>query len=202
MLFLANFTPPPPLTLRHTSRDPPKVRHTSRTPRFLEGIVQNTQTKAPLYKCCLNCSRGFLSGVLSGGLLSGRFCPGWFLSVPVLSEYICYNRKLNITLNSMFRMYDKKCISVTSHALYPLSQTVTPSRTPSPFERYVLYGRPLVDCVVQTRIYLYFISIALRRSLKLPRRRSTLYRWFSRAFRWPSPHRCNSPAFRFSRAFC
>src|SRR6218665_1589840 len=36
-------------------------------------------------------------------------------------------------------------ISVTSHALYPLplSQTVTPSRTPSPLERDVLYGRPL-----------------------------------------------------------
>src|SRR6218665_2049663 len=41
-------------------------------------------------------------------LLSGRFCPGWFLPVPVLSEYICYVRKLNITLNFMFRMYDKK----------------------------------------------------------------------------------------------
>src|SRR6218665_1181294 len=38
----------------------------------------------------------------------------------------------------------KNCISVTSHAPYPLplSQTVTP-RTPSPLERDVLYGRPL-----------------------------------------------------------
>src|SRR6218665_2257109 len=37
------------------------------------------------------------------------------------------------------------CISVTSHALdpLPLSQTVTPSRTPSPLERDVLYGRSL-----------------------------------------------------------
>jgi len=26
--------PPPSVTLRHTSRDPPKVRHTSRTPHF------------------------------------------------------------------------------------------------------------------------------------------------------------------------
>ena len=37
-------------------------------------------------------------------------------------------------------------LSVTSHALGPppLSQTVTPSRTPSPLERDVglLYGRP------------------------------------------------------------
>ena len=44
----------------------------------------------------------------------------------------------------MFHMYDKKCKSVTSHAPDPLpmSQTVTPSRTPSPLERDVLYGRP------------------------------------------------------------
>ena len=36
------------------------------------------------------------------------------------------------------------CISVTSHAIdpLPLSQTVTPSRTTSPLERDVLYGRP------------------------------------------------------------
>src|SRR6218665_3278528 len=40
----------------------------------------------------------------------------------------------------------KICISVTSHALdpFPLSQTVTPSRTPYPLERDVLYGRPLI----------------------------------------------------------
>src|SRR6218665_3312702 len=43
----------------------------------------------------------------------------------------------------------KICISVTSLALdpSPLSQTVTPSRTPSPFERDVLYGRPLEPSV-------------------------------------------------------
>jgi len=82
---------------------------------------------------------------LSGGVLSGRFCLGWLLSVPVLSEYICYIRKLNITLNFMFRMYDKKFISVTSHALspLPLSQTVTPSRTPSPSSMTYFMDGPL-----------------------------------------------------------
>ena len=47
----------------------------------------------------------------------------------------------------------KKCISVTSHARYPLplSQTVTPSRTPSP-ERDVLYGRPL-NTQIHTHTY-------------------------------------------------
>jgi len=41
----------------------------------------------------------------------------------------------------------QKFISVTSHALdiSPLSQTVTPSRTPSPLERDVLYGRPPIS---------------------------------------------------------
>src|SRR6218665_690776 len=45
---------------------------------------------------------------LSWGFLSGRFCPVWFLSVPLLSEYVCYNRKLNITLKFRFHMCDKK----------------------------------------------------------------------------------------------
>ena len=78
--------------------------------------------KSPLYKFPLNCSRGFCAGVLSGGLLSGRFCPGWFLSVPLLSEYICYNRKLNITLNFMFPMYDAldPTCHKQSHRLGPL----------------------------------------------------------------------------------
>src|SRR6218665_2447294 len=39
-------TPSSPVTLCHTSRDPPKVRHTSRTPRFSVGLVQKTRTKA------------------------------------------------------------------------------------------------------------------------------------------------------------
>src|SRR6218665_551371 len=65
-------------------------------------------------------SRGFCPGFCQRvfscleGFVRGGFCPS-----PLL-EYICYIRKLNITLNFMFRMYDKKCISVTSHALYPL----------------------------------------------------------------------------------
>src|SRR6218665_1967706 len=89
-LFLDNFNPPPPVTLRHTSRDsPPKVRHTSRTPhRFLEGLVQKLGQK-PLVQILSELFAGvFVRGVLSGSLLSGRFRLGWFLFVPVLSEYI------------------------------------------------------------------------------------------------------------------
>src|SRR6218665_4014909 len=78
-LFLANFDPlPPPChTLSHIPGAPPKVRHTSRAPQFLVGLVKKTN-KSPLYKFSLNCSQGYLSG----GLLSERFCPGWFLSIP------------------------------------------------------------------------------------------------------------------------
>src|SRR6218665_1791854 len=111
-LFLANFYP---LPLSHFVT-PPKVRHTSRTPPdFLVGLVQKIRTKAP----CTN-SLSIVCGFLSGrvcqrvfcleGFVLGGFCP--FL---LLSQYICYNRKFKITLNFMFHMYDKKCISVTSH---------------------------------------------------------------------------------------
>src|SRR6218665_1825544 len=62
---------------------------------------------------CLSCG-GSCPGVLSGvfcleGFVRGGFCPS-----PILSEYICYDTKLNITLNFMFHMYDKKIISVTT----------------------------------------------------------------------------------------
>src|SRR6218665_1519798 len=129
-LFFANFYPPTPChTLPHLGT--PKSTHTYQDPPIFNKPTTKTRTKAPLYKFSLNCSRAFLSG----GLLSGRFCPGWFLSVPLLSECICYNRKLNITLNFMFHMQDKKIYKhdvTCSCPPAPLSQTVTHSRTPSP----------------------------------------------------------------------
>src|SRR6218665_18983 len=71
------FLPLPPVTLRHTSRDPPKVRHTSRTPPpIFRRPSTKSQDKSPLYKFCLNCSWGLLSGGLSGGLLSSRVLSG------------------------------------------------------------------------------------------------------------------------------
>src|SRR6218665_436023 len=76
-------------------------------------------------------SRGLLFGSFSGFLLSGRVRLGRFLSVPLLSEYIHCNRKLNITFNFRLHMYEfffKKCDDTCS--LTPLSQTVTPTRSP------------------------------------------------------------------------
>src|SRR6218665_425100 len=63
------------------------------------GLVQKSRTK-------VSCTNS-ISIVRGGLILSGGFCPCWFLSVPLVSQYICYNRKLNITLNFMFHMYDK-----------------------------------------------------------------------------------------------
>src|SRR6218665_1831383 len=135
-LFLANFDPLPLSHFVTHPRTPLKyVTHLGHPPQFLVGLVQSSRTKVPCTNSISIVREGFCPG----------FCPGWFLSVPLVSQYICYSRKLNITLNFMFHMYDRNCISVTSHALYPLhlSQTVTHSRTSSPLEGDVLYGRPL-----------------------------------------------------------
>src|SRR6218665_605864 len=84
-LFLANFDPPPSVTLCHTSRDPPKVCHTSRTLYTCTKI----RNKSHLYKFYLNYSlRVFVRGFCQGGLLSGRFCPGWFCPFPLNSVAI------------------------------------------------------------------------------------------------------------------
>src|SRR6218665_2734703 len=86
-LFLANFYPfPPPChTSSHILGHPENPSHIS--------IFRRPSTKDPdkshLVQILSQLFVGvFVRGVLSGGLLSGRFCPGWFLSVPVLSEYI------------------------------------------------------------------------------------------------------------------
>jgi len=95
-------------TLSHIP-GPLKVRHTSRTPPIFSRPSTRNPDKSPLYKFSLNCSRGFLSeGFCQGVLCLEGFVQGGFCSFPLLSEYICYNRKLNITLNFMFHMYDKK----------------------------------------------------------------------------------------------
>src|SRR6218665_3215378 len=80
-LFLANFDPLPLVTLCHTSRDPSKVRHTSRTSPIFNRPSTKIPDKSLLYKFYLNCSE-VLSRGGAGGLLSRRFCPGWFLFVP------------------------------------------------------------------------------------------------------------------------
>src|SRR6218665_3047493 len=104
--YVTSFWPllPPPLSHFVTHPETPKsTSHISNHLPVLVGLVglQETRTKTPCIS--LNCSRGFLTGSFClEGFVPGGFCP--FL---LQSEYICYNRKLNITLNFMFHMYDK-----------------------------------------------------------------------------------------------
>src|SRR6218665_3909414 len=101
-------SPSPYHTSSHIPGPPESTSHISDLPIFRRPSTKN-RDKSPLVQILSQLFAGnFVRGVLSEGLLSGRFCPGWLLSFPVLLEYICYNRKLDITLNFMFRMYDKK----------------------------------------------------------------------------------------------
>src|SRR6218665_1316740 len=65
MLFLANFDPPAPVTLWHTSRDPQKYVTHLGPPIFSRPSTKDPD-KSPMYKFSLNCSRGFVQGALSG----------------------------------------------------------------------------------------------------------------------------------------
>src|SRR6218665_1378316 len=85
-------------------RTPSKVRHTSLTPRFFSRPSRKNPDKRPLYKFSLNCSWDFCPGgcVRGGGLLAGRFCAGWFLSIPpsvtihLLQEKVKHHFKFHV----------------------------------------------------------------------------------------------------------
>ena len=97
-LFLANFDP---LPLSHFVKHPgtsQKVRHTSRNPPFLVGLVQKVRIKAPCTKSLSIVREGFCPGAFVGVFCLGDFVLGGFCPYPLLSEYICYSRKLKITL--------------------------------------------------------------------------------------------------------
>src|SRR6218665_3493062 len=137
------FTPSPCHTSSHI-RGPPRkyVTHLGPPLPIFRGSSTKNPDKSPLVQVLSQLFAGvFVWEVLLGGLLSGRFCPGLFLSVPVLSEYICYIRKLNITLNFMFRMYDKKIYKCDVTCFLP-SLPLSHPLGPPPLERDVLYGRP------------------------------------------------------------
>ena len=65
----------------------------------------------------------------------------------------------------------KKCIRVTSHALYPppLSQTVTPTRTPSPSSvTYFMDGPYAPMCMLDIHLYAAYVCllVSLHEGLK------------------------------------
>ena len=83
----------------------------------------------------------FVWGVLSGSFCLEGFVWGAFCQLPRMSEYICYIRKLNITINFRFHIYDTiflKCDVTSLLTLLPLSHLLGPLH----FERDVPYGRP------------------------------------------------------------
>src|SRR6218665_2520902 len=127
-LFLANFDPPPPVTHPGTSES---TSHISEPPVFSRASTK-TRTKNPVQILSQLFTGPFVREFCQGVFCLEGFAPGWFCPFPLLSEYICYNRKLNITLNFMFHMYDKKIISVTSHAPDPPSLRHTFSDPPPP----------------------------------------------------------------------
>ena len=81
-LSLANFDPLPLSHFVTHPGTPKSMSHISDPLRFLVGLVQETRTKAPCTNSLSIVRKGFCSGVLSGGLLSGRFCPGGFYPFP------------------------------------------------------------------------------------------------------------------------
>jgi len=135
-------------TLSHLS-GPPKVRHTSRTP-LISSSTKN-RTKTPVQSISQWFAGFLFGGFVHGFFLSGRFCSRWFLSIPLLSEYLHDNRKLTITFNFTFHM-TKICKSVTSHALgppFPVTNCHTFSAPCFPRAWRTLWTAPLVADVAK-----------------------------------------------------
>src|SRR6218665_203685 len=85
------------------------------------------------------CLSSLCLGSFVPDFLSGWFCSGRFLYVPLLSEYIRYNRKLNITFHFRFHMYEKNLKSVTSHALGPPPSVINCHTFSDPLPSSVTY---------------------------------------------------------------
>src|SRR6218665_3621576 len=82
MLFLANFYPSP---LSHSVTHPgtpQSTSHISDPPNFFSRPSTKNRTKAPCTNYLSIVCGVFVWEGLSEGLWFGRFCPGWFLSIP------------------------------------------------------------------------------------------------------------------------
>src|SRR6218665_2961608 len=112
MLFLTNFDPL--VILCHTSRDPQKY-FTRLGPLIFSGPSTKTRTKTPCTKS-LNCSWGICQEIFClEGFVRGAFCPfdPPSFRIHLLQQKVEHHFKFHV------HMYDKKFISVTSHALDP-----------------------------------------------------------------------------------
>src|SRR6218665_268156 len=108
MLFLANFDFLLSVHFVTHPRTPQKYVTQLGT---LPPIFSRPSTKSQAKALCTN-SLSIVCGTFCPGFCQAVFCVEGFVRsdfcpLPLLSEYICDNRKLNIILNFMFHKYDK-----------------------------------------------------------------------------------------------
>jgi len=110
-----------------------------------------------MHTCICLSSRRFLTGGFCLGFFVWKVLSGVvFVSLPLLSEYIHYNRMLNITFNFRFHMYEN-CFKVWRHMLLDL---VSLCHKLSHF-----LGPPLAWRTLCTALMLYSKAKMLGRSL-------------------------------------
>src|SRR6218665_451612 len=97
------------------NRTPKYVTHLG-PPRFFVGLIQKIRTKAPVQILSQLFARAFVRGSFVWKVLSGVV----FVRTPFCQNTSMLRQKVKNHFNFMFHMYDKKFISVTSHALDPL----------------------------------------------------------------------------------
>src|SRR6218665_2095482 len=142
------FTP----SLCHTSRDLLKYVTHLGPPIFSSTCIHTCP-----YRGFVLVRDGFCPGVCLRVFCLEGFVRGGFCPPPLPSEYIHYNRKLNITFNFRFHIYEiffKKCdVTCSWTSPFPLSQTVTPSRTPSLSSVTYFIDGPLAGCIHVTECH-------------------------------------------------
>src|SRR6218665_1926971 len=95
---IGNFYPLPLSHFVTHPRTPRKyVTHLGPLPRCLVGLVQKLGQKLLVQILSQLFARAFVRGFCQGVFCLEDFVWGGFCLFHLLSEYICYNRKLNIT---------------------------------------------------------------------------------------------------------
>src|SRR6218665_1948554 len=110
--FWSNLTPPPPChTLLHIPGPPKSTSHIMDPPIS----SSKNQDKSPCTNSLSIIRGGLCPGLLSRGLLSGRFCPGWFLSIPssvrihLLQQKVKNHFKFHVSYDKKIYKRDVTC---------------------------------------------------------------------------------------------
>src|SRR6218665_1665747 len=105
-LFLVNFDTPLLSHFVTHPGTPQKVRYISEPPRIFSRPSTKNRTKAPVQILSQLFAEVFVRGLCQAVFCLEGFVRSSFRPFSLLSEYICDNRKLNITLKFMFHMYE------------------------------------------------------------------------------------------------